>query len=81
MALSYLGAGSAAVVGNLWDVTDRDIDRFSLSLLDDIINIKSGDVVSLLAAVAKAREACKLSYLVGAAPVVYGLPVSLITSS
>ena len=27
IALSYLNAGSPCVVGNLWDVTDRDIDR------------------------------------------------------
>ena len=27
IALSYLYAGSPCVVGNLWDVTDRDIDR------------------------------------------------------
>lgn len=27
IALSYLSAGAPCVVGNLWDVTDRDIDR------------------------------------------------------
>ena len=27
IALSYLLAGAPCVVGNLWDVTDRDIDR------------------------------------------------------
>ena len=27
IAMSYLYAGSPCVVGNLWDVTDRDIDR------------------------------------------------------
>lgn len=27
MALSYIFAGAPCVVGNLWDVTDRDIDR------------------------------------------------------
>jgi separase len=27
IALSYLYAGAPCVVGNLWDVTDRDIDR------------------------------------------------------
>jgi Peptidase family C50 len=30
---AYLAAGSACVVGNLWDVTDRDIDRFTADLL------------------------------------------------
>lgn len=31
-ALSYLMAGSPCVVANLWDVTDRDIDRFTWRL-------------------------------------------------
>jgi len=35
MPLSYLSGGSPAVVGNLWDVTDRDIDRFALELMED----------------------------------------------
>jgi separase len=29
IALSYLCAGAPCVVGNLWDVTDRDIDRYN----------------------------------------------------
>jgi hypothetical protein len=33
--------------------------------------------VQLGRVVSKAREACKLPFLVGAAPVVYGLPVEL----
>ncbi|XP_020220359.1 separase isoform X1 [Cajanus cajan] len=32
--LSYLLAGSPAVVANLWDVTDKDIDRFGKAMLD-----------------------------------------------
>jgi len=28
--LGYLFAGSPAVVGNLWSVTDRDLDRESI---------------------------------------------------
>ncbi|KAG8072566.1 hypothetical protein GUJ93_ZPchr0006g41913 [Zizania palustris] len=32
--LSYLFAGSPAVIANLWDVSDKDIDRFSKALLD-----------------------------------------------
>ena len=32
--LSYLSAGSPAVVANLWDVSDKDIDRFCKALLD-----------------------------------------------
>lgn len=32
--LNYLHAGAPAVVGTLWDVTDKDIDRFSLKMLE-----------------------------------------------
>ncbi|KAF7803655.1 separase isoform X2 [Senna tora] len=32
--LSYLLAGSPAIVANLWDVTDKDIDRFGKAMLD-----------------------------------------------
>ena len=32
IALSYLYAGAPCVVGNLWDVTDRDIDRYVVLL-------------------------------------------------
>ncbi|CAL9041755.1 unnamed protein product [Musa banksii] len=31
--LSYLFAGSPSVIANLWDVTDKDIDRFGKALL------------------------------------------------
>ncbi|KAL2444184.1 Separin [Exophiala dermatitidis] len=34
MPWNYLQAGSPAVVGNLWDVTDRDIDRFAMKLMN-----------------------------------------------
>ncbi|OAP63271.1 hypothetical protein AYL99_02498 [Fonsecaea erecta] len=33
--LTYLSAGSPAVVGTLWDVTDRDIDRFAMELMGE----------------------------------------------
>lgn len=32
MVLSYLAAGSPAVVGTLWDVTDKDTDRASVKM-------------------------------------------------
>ncbi|KAI9087156.1 hypothetical protein K1719_030791 [Acacia pycnantha] len=32
--LSYLLAGSPAIVANLWEVTDKDIDRFGKAVLD-----------------------------------------------
>merc|ERR1712226_847060 len=39
---AYLMAGCPATVANLWDVTDRDIDRFSRSLLEDWTGTLSG---------------------------------------
>ena len=34
MALQYLLAGAPAVVANLWDVTDRDIDTVTATILE-----------------------------------------------
>ena len=33
--LSYMQAGSPALLATLWDVTDKDIDRFSMTVLQD----------------------------------------------
>ena len=74
------------MVANLWDVTDRDIDKFSQSVFDRI-NLTADRVkgwrptteggTSIVSAVAESREVCKLKYLTGAAPVVYGIPFYL----
>lgn len=74
IALSYLIEGAPCVVGNLWDVTDRDIDRYAMSLLDAVF-VNSSDN-SIAQSVAMARSACKLRYVVGCAPVCYGLPIT-----
>ncbi|CAG8726210.1 31231_t:CDS:10, partial [Gigaspora margarita] len=92
-ALSYIIAGCPALVANLWDVTDKDIDRFSKALFNkwklcpndinanDVKNhpseITPREDVSLVQAVSMARNECKLKYLIGAAPVVYGIPCYL----
>lgn len=77
-AISYMQAGSAAVVASLWDVTDRDLDRFSEEMLQQwgLTNAQDSSK-SLTEAVSISREACYLKYLVGAAIVVYGCPVFL----
>ena len=97
--------GCSMVVGNLWDVTDKDIDRFCVSALQRMTTtFKEGeerkkdkkkkgkkkktkgkrakqseeveeDVVDVLRTVALARNDCKMKYLIGAAPVCYGVPV------
>jgi separase len=66
-----VAAGAGAVVANLWNVTDRDIDRFLMALLDGVVG---RGPQHLGAAVSIARKACKLRYLTGAAPVTYGFP-------
>lgn len=123
---SYISAGSPVVIANLWEVTDKDIDRFGravleawfaersnsldscvqCSMLAEDLNAlslnkktrnakkgrgkKQGDVVCDKTSrnwcrhkvkvgyfVSKARNACKLPYLIGAAPVCYGVPTGI----
>jgi separase len=105
---NYMHAGSMAVVGTLWDVTDLDIDRFAMSAFEEwgllegvnedekakkktearkrkagrklvpkTSEGKGRGQVALDEAVSRAREACILRYLNGAAVVIYGLPVML----
>ncbi|KAJ1802050.1 separin protein, partial [Coemansia sp. RSA 2523] len=90
-ATDYMVGGSMAVVGNLWDVGDKDIDRFAACVVAEwgLNEYSTGEVkikqdvdqgrgrVSLAEAVCKARNACRMKYLTGAAPVVYGVPVYL----
>ncbi|RMB92430.1 hypothetical protein DUI87_31147 [Hirundo rustica rustica] len=73
--LRYILAGCPLVLGNLWDVTDRDLDRLAQALLWGWL--RGGPGTPLLAQLAQARQAPKLRSLIGAAPVVYGLPVNL----
>ncbi|KAG6831576.1 hypothetical protein H0H87_004795 [Tephrocybe sp. NHM501043] len=79
---NYMLAGSPCLVANLWDVTDRDIDKFSQSVFDRIGLTAAGvekwgrkeGQISIVDAVGQSRDSCKLKYLTGAAPVVYGIP-------
>ncbi|KAL7308034.1 separin protein, variant 2 [Mucor circinelloides] len=77
--LNYLLAGSPAVVANLWDVTDRSIDKLTKYMLHSwgMLNKSNETPKSLVQAVSESRNQCKLGYLIGAAPVVYGIPVYL----
>lgn len=68
-------SSSPLALGNLWDVTDRDIDRYMAALLKNWL--KAGSGAPLLHYVIQSRQAPKLKYMIGAAPVAYGLPVSL----
>jgi separase len=82
---NYMLAGCPTLVANLWDITDRDIDKFTQSVIDQLSLTPEGvkgwegrkRKTSVVTAVAKARAVCKLQYLTGAAPVVYGIPFYL----
>ncbi|KAK1751637.1 Separin [Echria macrotheca] len=88
-AWNYMMAGSPAVVGTLWDVTDRDIDRFAGRLFEEWGITPVGTFeeketgkkkdnagkVSLVEAVTRARDACRFRYVTAAAVAVYGIPV------
>lgn len=78
LTLCFFFFPSPLFLGNLWDVTDRDIDRYTEALLQGWLG--AGPGAPLLHYVSQARQAPRLKYLIGAAPVAYGLPVSLQTS-
>ncbi|KAJ4768331.1 hypothetical protein LUZ62_078706 [Rhynchospora pubera] len=115
--LSYLFAGSPAVIANLWDITDKDINIFSKAVVNSWLQDKGeaqpvtcsacalveeptrgrgrGKKVQvsdhnsnrrwckecatrrIASSIGKARDACKLHMLTGAAPVCYGVPTVL----
>ncbi len=73
---------SPALVANLWDVTDKDIDQFSelvfskIGLNPTTLPLGTCSLLPTISeAVASSRDVCNLKYLNGAAPVVYGIPV------
>ena len=78
---------SPTLVANLWDVTDRDIDKFAQSVFDKIaLNAEqvrdwrgreTTGRTSVVTALGQSRDSCKLKYLTGAAPVIYGIPFYL----
>lgn len=75
---NWLICGAPMVVANLWDVTDKDIDLFSHTVLDNWgVFSANKSKVNITEAVALGRKECTLKYLNGSAPVVYGLPLYL----
>lgn len=84
--VNYMLAGCPALVATLWDVTDKDIDRFAKAAFEGwglFESVKGkgkrrdNGGMSVVEAVAKGREACNLRYLNAAAVCVYGIPVYL----
>lgn len=67
--LRYVSANSM-VLGCLWEITDRDIDRFSVKVIGELVHGCQclGELVS------RCRNDFKMRYLNGASVVVYGVP-------
>jgi len=65
---------------NLWDVSDKDVDKLSIECMSLTFKCNSssegddGDAVSIAEGLARARKVCKLKNIVGCSPVMYGLP-------
>lgn len=55
------------VLGNLWDVTDKDLDKLTIAIINDLF---AG--VSIVESIHNNRKICKLKYLNSAALVIYG---------
>ncbi|KAL0228533.1 hypothetical protein RCL1_004676 [Eukaryota sp. TZLM3-RCL] len=61
-----------SVVGCLWDITDKDLDRITYDFLKNFFS-NTQSASSLLP---DSRSCSKLRYLTGAAPIVWGLPLT-----
>lgn len=91
VAYRFLLNGSPSFLGVLWDVTDGDIDTFADNVLQEwmtthVWTAKDSSLRQIVAqrkgppltnAATTARSSCRLRCLIGAAPVVYGLPISV----
>ncbi|KAH9280800.1 Separin [Echinococcus granulosus] len=74
---NHLITGAPTAVSLLWDVTDKDIDRFTQKFIDKWILLKDEDdttPLSMTWKIFRATKACKLQSLVGKSVVVYGIP-------
>jgi hypothetical protein len=80
--LNFLVSGCPMLVANLWDVTDKDIDKFSVGILERWGALESEGHsqrinTTMAQAITLSRDDCRLKYLNGSAPVVFGLPLRL----
>lgn len=83
---AYLSSGASFVVGNLWDVTDVDIDKLSMNCMSSLLSFdvhdkanskgrfqdEASDDIGIV--LQNARSVCKLKCAVGFSPVIYGIP-------
>ena len=76
-ALNQLLAGAPFVVGNLWDVTDKDLDKLSMHCMEKLLDQEKGKE-NIVNALSKSRDVCKMKHAVGSAAVIYGIPAGLV---
>lgn len=88
MVVTYMLSGCPSVVGNLWAVTTKDLDKATVSMLNwlksDHETVEASKAPSsdsqlssttILDAILKARQSCKLQFINAAALISYGLPL------
>jgi separase len=75
--IHHLRNGAQFVVGNLWDVTDKDLDKLSIDCMTKSFesDCNKKDSKSISEALAIARNVCKMKFAVGSAAVLYGAPL------
>ncbi|VDO31266.1 unnamed protein product [Haemonchus placei] len=82
----YTVAQCPSIVGCLWTVTDGEIDRYFMALVDLCFSSDANRTLTgtdgtdsrlrvLVEAMHRAKSRCKLPYLTGASVVSYGIPV------
>lgn len=65
--LHYITSGCPALVGNLWDVTDKDIDGFCRRVLEGWLGVSQGEVIEASTGAGASKRKVKGSESDGAA--------------
>lgn len=68
---AYLNIGASIVICCQWDVSDKDIDRFTLSLVEELMRTSNRSIQSCIL---RAKNACRLKHAVGSSIFCYGSP-------
>lgn len=69
--IAYCKANAPFIVCNLWDVTDKDIDAFTIKLLNRLVSENEHSLDDVASMVMSSRDECSLKFINGAAPVLY----------
>eukprot|EP01017_Pseudomicrothorax_dubius_P005877 TRINITY_DN11590_c0_g3_i1.p1 TRINITY_DN11590_c0_g3~~TRINITY_DN11590_c0_g3_i1.p1 ORF type:complete len:749 (-),score=71.14 TRINITY_DN11590_c0_g3_i1:18-2264(-) len=77
IAYNLLLSGCPALIGTLWTVTDKDIDRFMKKFLEQLALKDSFYLHEILST---SQDSCKFSNLTGNSVVLYGFPVKIVNN-